>query len=55
MALFSLKKKTQMPIAQEALPGRTSEMPVAAKHTVLGTPLKPPFPVGTELALFGLG
>ncbi len=55
MALFSLKKKTQMPTAQEALPGRAAEMPVGAKHTVLGTPLKPPFPAGMELALFGLG
>ena len=30
-------------------------MRVPAKHTVLGTPLKPPFPAGLELAMFGLG
>jgi peptide-methionine (S)-S-oxide reductase len=56
MALFSLKKKKlEIPSKDEALPGRTSQMPVAAKHTVLGTPLKPPFPAGLELAMFGLG
>jgi peptide-methionine (S)-S-oxide reductase len=56
MALFSLKKKKlEMPSRDEALPGRSNEMPVAAKHTVLGTPLKPPFPAGLELAMFGLG
>ena len=27
----------------------------ADTHAVLGTPLKPPFPAGTEQALFGLG
>jgi peptide-methionine (S)-S-oxide reductase len=30
-------------------------MPVPDKHFVLGTPLKPPFPEGLELALFGMG
>ncbi len=30
-------------------------MPVPARHTVLGTPLEPPFPAGTEQALFGMG
>ena len=30
-------------------------MPVPARHTVLGTPLAPPFPPGTETALFALG
>lgn len=56
MALFSLKKKKlEMPSKDEALPGRSHEMPVAAKHTVLGTPLKPPFPAGLEVAMFGLG
>jgi len=55
MALFGMKKKLEIPTKDEALPGRESEMPVAAKHTVLGTPLKPPFPAGLELALFGLG
>src|SRR4029079_6277737 len=38
-----------------ALPGRESEMPVPASHDVLGTPLKPPFPEGTETLVVGLG
>jgi peptide-methionine (S)-S-oxide reductase len=48
-------KKTGMPPASEALPGRASAMEVPAKHFVSGHPLKPPFPEGTKLALFGLG
>jgi peptide-methionine (S)-S-oxide reductase len=30
-------------------------MPVPARHHVLDTPLKPPFPAGMELAMFGMG
>jgi peptide-methionine (S)-S-oxide reductase len=45
-----------MPSADEALPGRTDKtMAVPEKHTVLGTPLLPPFPDGLEQAVFGLG
>jgi peptide-methionine (S)-S-oxide reductase len=45
-----------MPSADEALPGRTDKtMPVPERHTVLGTPLQPPFPEGLEQAVFGLG
>src|SRR5580692_10739913 len=40
---------------ENALPGRSEKMPVAAKHAVLGTPLEPPFSAGMELALFGMG
>ena len=35
--------------------GRAERMPVAPKHVVLGTPMVPPFPVGLETAVFGLG
>jgi peptide-methionine (S)-S-oxide reductase len=45
----------KLPSREEALPGRAEQMPVPSKHTVLGTPLAPPFPAGTETALFGLG
>ncbi len=31
-----------------ALPGRDAEMPVPARHAVLGTPLKPPFPAAVR-------
>jgi peptide-methionine (S)-S-oxide reductase len=39
----------------EALPGRQQEMPVPARHDVLGTPLRGPFPDGVETAVFGMG
>jgi peptide-methionine (S)-S-oxide reductase len=56
MALFSLKKKKlEIPAADEALPGRSTPMIVPAKHHILDTPLKPPFPAGLEVAMFGLG
>ena len=38
-----------------ALPGRDAEMAIAARHAVLGTPLKPPFPEGFERAIVGMG
>ncbi len=41
--------------AQTALSGRPEEMPVPARHEVLGTPLKGPFPYGVETATFGMG
>jgi peptide-methionine (S)-S-oxide reductase len=48
-------KKSAMPSAQEALPGRSQSMPVPAKHYVNGNSIKAPFPAGMELAMFGLG
>jgi peptide-methionine (S)-S-oxide reductase len=39
----------------QALPGRSEPMPVVARHTVTGAAMKPPFPDGTEIAVFGLG
>jgi peptide-methionine (S)-S-oxide reductase len=54
MALFS-RLKTRMPTPEEALPGREQRMPVPARHEVLGTPLEPPFPEGTEQVVFGMG
>lgn len=55
MGLFGLGKKMTVPTPEEALPGRTSEMPVPEKHYVNGNPLKAPFPEGMEQAVFGLG
>ena len=49
------KHKTTMVAPAEALPGRAEPMPVADRHTVLGTPLAPPYPEGTEIAEFALG
>ena len=53
--MFWLKNKSDMPAAEEALPGRDREMPVPDTHFVNGRPLKPPFPEGLETAVFGLG
>ena len=48
-------KKLALPEPAEALPGREEIMPVSSRHFVNGNPLKPPFPAGSERALFGLG
>ena len=54
MGLFTTMK-VRMPSPDQALPGRDERMQVPGRHEVLGTPLEPPFPEGTELALFGMG
>ncbi len=51
----TLRHKTKMPSAEEALPGRDQRMPVPDRHFVLGTPLEPPFPEGMERAVFAMG
>jgi peptide-methionine (S)-S-oxide reductase len=48
-------RKTTLPAADEALPGRDAKMPVPARHAVNGTPLEGPFPTGFEQAVFGMG
>jgi peptide-methionine (S)-S-oxide reductase len=53
--MFADAKKLRLPTPAEALPGRADSMPVENRHHVLGTALRPPFPEGTALALFGLG
>jgi peptide-methionine (S)-S-oxide reductase len=44
-----------MVTAEDALPGREAPMRVPARHEVLGAPLAPPYPQGTEVAEFALG
>src|SRR3989304_4268587 len=53
MVVFS--PKTRMPSPDDALPGRAGAMSVVNRHYVKGNPIKPPFPEGLEMALFGLG
>ena len=48
-------KKSRMPTAEEALPGRSEAMAVPPRHAVSGHPMTPPFPAGLEQAIFGLG
>ncbi len=48
--------KTAMVTADDVLPGRGEPAyQVPETHAVLGTPLRPPFPEGTEVAYFALG
>ena len=49
------RKRTALPAAHEALPGRSQAIPTARSHFVNGHPLQPPFPDGIETAMFGLG
>ncbi len=49
------RKAVAMPTAAEALPGRTTPMPVPARHFVNGNPLAGPFPAGLRQAVFALG
>jgi peptide-methionine (S)-S-oxide reductase len=53
--MFMLRKKTEMPTAADALPGRPTPIPTADKHFVNQRALKGPYPEGTETAMFGLG
>ena len=53
MLLF--KKSTAMPTPETALKGRTTPIPTARDHFVLGRPLKGPYPDGHEKAMFGMG
>jgi peptide-methionine (S)-S-oxide reductase len=55
MAMWLKTKALTLPRPEDALPGRAEPMPVPATHLVTGAPLAPPFPAGTELALFGMG
>src|SRR5947209_8548075 len=54
MWLFS-RHKTEMPTPEQALPGRSQPIRLSDLHTVLGTPLTPPYPEGAEIADFALG
>jgi len=48
-------RRTTMPQPAEALPGRIAAMPVTDRHFVNGHALQPPYPAGTQRALFALG
>jgi peptide-methionine (S)-S-oxide reductase len=49
------RKTLEIPSPEQALPGRPQAIPVPARHFVKDVPLKPPFPQGTEVAIFGMG
>jgi peptide-methionine (S)-S-oxide reductase len=53
--MFLFRKKTEMPAASDALPGRPAPIPTAERHFVNGRPLKGPYPDGLRTAVFGMG
>jgi peptide-methionine (S)-S-oxide reductase len=55
MLEFLSRRKLQTPSAEEALPGRDTPIVAPGDHFVLGTPIAPPFPEGTERAIVGMG
>ena len=50
-----MRKKTELPSPDEALPGRDMPLNVSGKHFILDTPLVSPWPEGLEFAMFGMG
>ena len=48
-------RKLVLPKPEDALAGRPERMPVPPGHAVSGASLEPPFPDGTERAVFGMG
>jgi peptide-methionine (S)-S-oxide reductase len=53
--VWSLHKKTDLPTADQALPGCASRIVVPTQHAVLDAPLDPPYPDGMEVAYVGMG
>ncbi|MBT8225771.1 MAG: peptide-methionine (S)-S-oxide reductase MsrA [Dactylosporangium sp.] len=53
--MFLRNIKIDIPGPGEALVGRDTPMPVAERHTVLGTPLRGPWPEGLAVAVLGMG
>ncbi|MGY4499909.1 peptide-methionine (S)-S-oxide reductase [Bradyrhizobium sp. GM24.11] len=53
--MLFMRKTTALPSAADALPGRAQPIPTASIHFVNGAKLAPPYPVGLEQAVFGLG
>ena len=53
--MFGLGRKSQMPAAGAALPGRATAIPTAETHFVSGRPLKGPWREGLAVATFGMG
>ena len=54
MFLFNRNKST-MPSAADALPGRATALRVPERHFVNGASLTPPYPDGTQIAMFAAG
>jgi len=53
--MYSLFKKTTLPTAEQALPGRQQAIVIHTPHAVTGQSIMGPFPEGLESAIFGMG
>lgn len=53
--MLTISRPRQMPTREQALPGRSQPMAISGVHAVNGHALRPPFPVGLDTAVFGLG
>jgi peptide-methionine (S)-S-oxide reductase len=53
--MLFFRKKTEMPRAEDALPGRAGAIPTAEKHFVNGAAMKGPYPAGSMSVLVGMG
>lgn len=52
--LFS-RSKSEMVATDKALAGRNEPIPVPERHRVLGTPMAPPFPEGSQKLIVAMG
>jgi peptide-methionine (S)-S-oxide reductase len=53
--MFLFRKKTEMTTPASALPGRAAALETATQHHVLKTPLKGPYPAGSQQIILGMG
>lgn len=49
------RKRTEMPVPEDSLPGRPDPVEVPAAHFVNGNPIEGPYPETMEVAVFGMG
>ncbi len=52
--MFQLRRR-RLVEPNDTLPGRDEPLEVTATHYVLGRPIEPPFPAGTEQVVFAMG
>lgn len=55
MGLFADPRKTQLPTAETALPGRRTPIAIPETHHVNGNSMQPPFPAGMQQVVFAMG
>jgi peptide-methionine (S)-S-oxide reductase len=53
--VFLRRMRGELPTPDQMLPGRTEPLAVVDQHEVLDARLKPPYPQGSQVAVFGMG